>query len=123
MDLSKQRHFNPAALMLAVDDDPQIYLEMCHLFLRTVPELKDTLCVAASQRDMEAIRRQAHSLRGSCILVGAQELSQLLHAAELACIAGNAAEAVGRVEQVAPGLECLLEEIQQTLAASSFSAA
>jgi HPt (histidine-containing phosphotransfer) domain-containing protein len=123
MDLSKQRHFNPAALMLAVGDDPQIYLEMCHLFLRTVPELKSMLCAAASRRDTETIRKQAHSLRGSCMLVGAKELSQLLHAAEQAGIAGNAAEAVGRVEQVAIGLDCLLEEIQQALTASRLSAA
>lgn len=117
MDLSNQRHFNPATLMQAVGDDAQIYLEMCHLFLHTVPELTSALCAAASQYDTDAIRKQAHSLRGSCMLVGAVALSQLLHAAERAGIAGNAAEAAVCAEQAAAGLDCLLEEIRQALPA------
>lgn len=122
MDLSNQRHFNPAALMQAVGDDSHIYREMCHLFLRAVPELTSALSAAASQRDTDGIRKQAHSLRGSCMLVGAVELSELLHAAERAGIAGSVAEAAAWAEQAATGLGCLLEEIRQALTAPGFSA-
>jgi len=102
--------------MHAVSDDWHIYLEMCHLFLRTVPELRSTLCAAASRHDTDAVRRQAHSLRGSCLVVGAVELVELLHEAELAGAKGNVADMVGRVEQAALGLDALLREIQDTLA-------
>jgi HPt (histidine-containing phosphotransfer) domain-containing protein len=119
MDISKQRHFRPAALMHAVSDDQQIYLEMCHLFLRTVPELRSTLCAAASRHDTEAVRRQSHSLRGSCLVVGAVELAQLLNEAERAGIEGNVADMVARVGQVALGLDGLLREIRDALITSS----
>jgi len=101
--------------MHAVSDDQQIYLEMCHLFLRSVPELRGTLCDAASRHDTEAVRRQAHSLRGSCLVVGAVELVQLLQEAERAGIEGSVADMVARVGQVALGLDVLLEEIQDAL--------
>nr|WP_217345698.1 Hpt domain-containing protein [Noviherbaspirillum sp. L7-7A]MBV0880017.1 Hpt domain-containing protein [Noviherbaspirillum sp. L7-7A] len=101
--------------MHAVSGDQQIYLEMCHLFLRTVPELRRTLCDAASRHDTEAVRRQAHSLRGSCLVVGALELVQLLHEAERSGIKGNVADMVARVGQAALGLDALIEEIQEAL--------
>lgn len=123
MDLSKQRHFRPAVLMHAVCDDQQIYLEMCHLFLRTVPELRSTLCAAAGRNDTEAVRRQAHSLRGSCLVVGAVELAQLLHEAERAGVEGNLVDMAARVEQVALALDGLLVEIQDALAALSGASA
>lgn len=115
MDLSKQRHFRPAALMQAVSDDRQIYLEMCDLFLRTVPELRSMLCAAASRHDTEAVRRQAHSLRGSCLVVGAVELAQWLHEAERAGVEGNVGEMAARVDQVALALDGLLAEIRNAL--------
>jgi HPt (histidine-containing phosphotransfer) domain-containing protein len=119
MDLSKQRHFRPAALMHAVSDDRQIYQEMCDLFLRTVPELRSTLCAAASRQDTEAVRRQAHSLRGSCLVVGAVELARWLHEAERAGVEGNMVEMAARVDQAALALDGLLAEIRSALTAAS----
>lgn len=109
--------------MHAVSDDQQIYLDMCHLFLRTVPELRAALCGAASRHDTEAVCRQAHSLRGSCLVVGAMELVQLLHEAERAGAEGNVAGMVAKVEQVALGLDALLGEIQEALTPSSGASA
>lgn len=48
--------------------------------------------------------------------MGAVELVELLHEAELAGAKGNVADMVGRVEQAALGLDALLREIQDTLA-------
>lgn len=105
--------------MHAVSDDQQTYLEMCELFLRTVPELRSTLCAAASRHDTEVVRRQAHSLRGSCLVVGAVELAQWLHEVERAGAEGNVTEMAARVEQVALALNGLLAEIQSALTPAS----
>lgn len=101
--------------MHAVSDDREIYLEMCDLFLRTVPELRSMLCAAASRHDTEAVRRQAHSLRGSCLVVGAVELAQWLNEAERAGVEGNVGEMAARVDQVALALDGLLAEIRNAL--------
>ena len=105
--------------MHAVDDDRQIYQEMCDLFLRTVPELRSTLCAAASRHDTEAVRRQAHSLRGSCLVVGAVELANWLHEAERASVEGNMVEMAARVDQAALALDGLRAEIRSALIAAS----
>lgn len=111
MDHPEQGQFNPATLMRAVGDDPRIYREMCALFLRTVPDLQRGLHAAADLDDIDTLRRQAHSLRGSCMLVGAEQLCRSLQALERMAAAGQTKEASTLAAQVTAALGGLLEEI------------
>lgn len=115
MIFSKQRYFDPTALLRAVGDDPEIYLEMCRLFLRTAPDLMRELSLAAADANPDAVRRPAHSLRGACMLVSASPLAQALTEVESAANRGRLPDAAGWIDEVAGMLGCLLQEMREAL--------
>jgi CheY-like chemotaxis protein len=59
------------------------------LFLQTVPELIRELGGAVSMRDVPAVKRVAHKLKGTCLSLGANNMAAACHAVELAALQGT----------------------------------
>jgi signal transduction histidine kinase/CheY-like chemotaxis protein len=59
------------------------------LFLRSVPELMNSLSEAMAREDVTDIKRLAHKLKGNCLSLGANKLAAACHAIENAAALGQ----------------------------------
>lgn len=61
--------------------DEQLYFQFCSMFLEELPEIHEKLQTTLDQKDMDALRKHAHYLKGSAAMIGAEQAT--LHASEL----------------------------------------
>jgi 3-isopropylmalate/(R)-2-methylmalate dehydratase large subunit len=73
--------FDAAGCLERYGNDEQLLALSVHTFLQVTPGVLDQLEAAAQAGDAEALRRQAHTVKGSSAMVGAERLS--FHAAQL----------------------------------------
>ncbi len=69
--------------------DLEILAELRDLFMEHVPPLFEEIIQSAASGDMEAISKQAHSLKGACATYGAPRLAMVCKIVELAGRAGD----------------------------------
>ena len=69
--------------------DREIYLEIAHCFADNLPAALDALDAAICDLDMPTATRLAHSLKGNCSTVGAEELRAACLSMEQLCRAAS----------------------------------
>jgi HPt (histidine-containing phosphotransfer) domain-containing protein len=100
----------PTALDLAqlrsiVGDEPARIAEFVEMFVTLTAPLVDEFVHAVTAGDIEATRRAAHKLKGSCGSAGARELAAIGARAERAAQEGDAAALQDCASQIAPALD------------------
>jgi PAS domain S-box-containing protein len=102
-----------AALETAVDD-PVVVDQVISTFLQDGPELVRTLRRSLEQRDLEDLRRAAHTLKSNGRTFGASSLASLSEQLELSAQAGSlegAADLVAQIENEYTRVEGALEVV------------
>ena len=74
--------------MLTVPGEPDVFRDIARVFLDDVPAGLDTLEQALGHRDADAVRRHAHSLRGSALDLGAASMAAVCYSIEHAAGGG-----------------------------------
>jgi histidine phosphotransfer protein HptB len=95
------------AVLERIDNDQELFLEICAIFKNDGPQLVRKLRDALDAGEIVAAIRHAHSLRSSSANIGASELSELAHQAELAGIQGDA----GLIRALLPIIDAMLLEV------------
>lgn len=109
---------DPQVLRRSVGDDNVAFLVLGRIFLDSAPAMFAELQAACAGGNLAAVRSASHRLRGSTLLLGAQQVTALLLAGEQAAMQGQAA-AVRQAEQELRSLfPRLLEEVAACMAAN-----
>lgn len=66
-------------------DDREVYLEIARYFASTLPDSLQALKEALASEQADKARRLAHSLKGNCATVGADDLRAQCYTLELLC--------------------------------------
>ena len=106
--------FDRAQASEATCGDPDLLKEIVGIFLEDCPRMVTELERAVDSGDAEAVRRAAHTLKGSVAVLGAKALAAVAKEAEHHARAGDldaAAAAFARVEEEAKRLVPVLEEL------------
>lgn len=83
MQLQRYQTIDPSYLLATVSGDWEIFRGLGQTFLETAPPIFHNIDVATAANDMDALRRESHSLKGMAAMVGAQALSDLLREVEV----------------------------------------
>ena len=103
------RHTDPRVLFGAIGDDLDGFRALSQTFLDIAPPLCQRLQAAIRAGDSAAALHHAHSLRGSTALVGAAQLSRLLH--EVEALARRGAPALALLPELARLFDAVLHEV------------
>lgn len=95
------------AVLERIDNDQELYVEICAIFKHDGPELVRKLRDAVDAGQIVVAIRHAHSLKSSSANIGAHELSELARQAELA---GNQGDA-GIISALLPVIDAKLHEV------------
>ncbi|MGD0586492.1 MAG: Hpt domain-containing protein [Oryzomonas sp.] len=95
------------AVLERIDNDQELFLEICAIFRNDGPQLVRKLRDAVDAGQIVVAIRHAHSLRSSSANIGASELSELARQAELA---GNQGDA-GIIRALLPIIDAKLLEV------------
>jgi HPt (histidine-containing phosphotransfer) domain-containing protein len=93
--------------MARVEGDRQLLRELITIFRADAPTLMARVMKAASQLDMEALRRAAHALKGSLGTIDAMRAYQVARRLEHAAAEGDIAGAAALVDRLADELSQL----------------
>jgi HPt (histidine-containing phosphotransfer) domain-containing protein len=107
--------FDQEHALSATGDDPELLREIVGLFLEDCPRMIEDLEHAADAADAGALRRAAHTLKGSVAVLGARalaavarEIEELARAGDLEAAEGAVARAREEERRLRPVLERLL---------------
>ena len=106
--------FDRGQAMDATGGDPELLKEIVGIFLEDFPRMVGDLERALDAADAEAVRRAAHTLKGSVAVLGAKALAVAAKDAEDGARTGDldaAMAAFARVEEEAKRLVPVLEEL------------
>jgi two-component system, sensor histidine kinase and response regulator len=99
--------FDVDRAMARVEGDRQLLRELITIFRADAPTLMARVMKAASQLDMEALRRAAHALKGSLGTIDAMRAYQVARRLEHAAAEGDIAGAAALVDRLADELSQL----------------
>ena len=105
--------FDPAVLLDLLDGDAASVAEILAEFLDDVPRQLRALGTALDQGDLDAVRRQAHTIKGASANVGAQALREAAYDVERAAAADDAVAAARLADGVAREFERLREQLSR----------
>ncbi|MCD4776660.1 MAG: Hpt domain-containing protein [Candidatus Aegiribacteria sp.] len=74
-----------SVLMESLGNDKELIKEILELFKDTTPEIVENLDNAANEGNIEEVKRNAHSLKGSAGNIGAKALEESMRNIEAAC--------------------------------------
>jgi len=74
-----------SVLSTSLGDDKELISEILELFANTTPEIIAALDKAADEGNLDAVRKSAHSIKGSAGNIGAVALMQAMREIEDAC--------------------------------------
>ncbi len=106
--------FDRRQAMEATCDDPELLREIVGIFLEDCPRMVGDLRAAVAARNGEALRRGAHTLKGSVEVLGANAVATAAKDVEQLARAGDfagAAAAFARVDEEVKRLVPVLEEL------------
>jgi HPt (histidine-containing phosphotransfer) domain-containing protein len=92
-------------------DDEELLRELAELFLGDCPKLLQRVAEAVRSGDAEAVRKAAHTLKGSVSNFGAADASRLARQLEEMGRAGDLALS----EKTAAELEAAVQQLRQSL--------
>ncbi|QEM68902.1 Hpt domain-containing protein [Geobacter sp. FeAm09] len=95
------------AVLERIDNDQELFVEICAIFKHDGPELARKLRDAVDAGQLVVAIRHAHSLKSSAANIGAYELSELARQAELA---GNQGDA-SIISALLPVIDAKLHEV------------
>ena len=110
---AETRVFDPAVLLDLLGGDAASVAEILAEFLDDVPRQLRALGTALDQGDLEAVRRQAHTVKGASANVGAQALREAAYDVERAAAADDAVAAARLADNVAHEFERLREQLSR----------
>lgn len=93
--------------------DREIYLEIAHYFAGRMRETLGELLGKLNDGDMENATRLAHSLKGNCATIGAEELRTACLALERLCREERREQALAAYAELVPKLLTLRETLLQ----------
>lgn len=97
MNRTVYRAIDPAILMESACD-PVVFQALSQTYLDHAPAIFQQLCAALAKGDLTMASRQAHSLKGMTMLIGASELTTRLQEIETAGRAGRPCDQSGLAE-------------------------
>ena len=87
------------------------------LFIGQEPQAAARLLMLAVEPvDPEEVSKQAHALKSMCLSAGAARVAEICEAIEKSAKAGQTADALQRLPDLAPKLDATLAEMQRRLA-------
>jgi HPt (histidine-containing phosphotransfer) domain-containing protein len=95
------------AVLERIDNDQELFDEICDIFRSDGPELVRRLREAVEAGEIPVAIRHAHSLRSSSANIGANELSELAHQAERVGKGGDLRE----LHDLLPLIDAQLNEV------------
>ena len=102
-------------LRQATAKDPSVLLELCNEYLAEARATVRQLREAVTSQDAGSIRERAHYLKGSSLMIGAQDLSQQCAALEKMGRDSNLGEAKETLEQAIVALDAVENELRKEL--------
>ena len=102
-------------LRQATAKDPSVLLELCNDYLAEARATVRQLREAVTSQDAGSIRERAHYLKGSSLMIGAQDLSQQCAALEKMGRDSNLGEAKQTLEQAIVALDAVENELRKEL--------
>jgi len=91
--------------------DQEILAELRDLFMEHVPPLVEEIIQSAATGDMDAISKQAHSLKGACATYGAPRLAMVCKIVELSGRAGDNDKVQAHIDHLRQEYEAVCENI------------
>lgn len=95
------------ALLERIGGDEDLIQVILQVFLEETPEIINALKLALDQDDIAGAKIQAHTLKGSCANVSAENLRALAYDIEKACREEDLAQAKTVFEQVPEAISAL----------------
>ena len=89
MSAARYHHIDPAVLMRSVAGDLDTFRSLSQVYLAIAPPALARMRAARAAGDQRALAHESHALKGSAMLVGAQDLCALLQRIELQAGAGG----------------------------------
>lgn len=105
-------HINPEPLLDAMDGDADACRHMFNTFAQSAPATYARLDQAIAVANLDAVRREAHSLKSSTALVGADTLTALLKNIELQTRSEPAQSGSVQRAELAQLFNAVLEEVR-----------
>jgi PAS domain S-box-containing protein len=105
--------FDPAVLLDLLGGDAEAVEEILAEYLEDVPRQMKALDTALGEGDLEAARRQAHTVKGASANVGAKALRAVAYDVERAAAGGDAAGARALADSLAREFERLEERLRR----------
>jgi HPt (histidine-containing phosphotransfer) domain-containing protein len=100
-----------SVLASSLGDDRELINEIYDLFRNTTDELIESLEKAAEDGDLGAVKRYAHSIKGSSANIGANALQHSMIEIEAVCTGENSAEVLEMVRLSKVEYSALLNEL------------
>lgn len=101
------------AVLTRIDNDHELYDEICDIFLDDAPEIVRRLKDAISSGEILVATRHAHSLKSVSANIGATAMSELAHHAEIAGRNSNLKAMGNHIPLIEQELAELLKELKQ----------
>jgi CheY-like chemotaxis protein len=98
-----------------VDGDPELLEEIASLFLESCPAWLDDLRRGIAESDVDAVRRAAHTLKGSAASFAARPLVESALRVERLGASGDLAAVAPAVQELESQVEALAEELRSLL--------
>jgi HPt (histidine-containing phosphotransfer) domain-containing protein len=107
------RVFDPTVLLDLLGGDAASVAEILGEFLEDVPRQLQALRAAFDDGELDAVRRQAHTVKGASANVGAEALRGAAYAVECAAAEGDAVAAAALADGVVREFERLRERVSR----------
>ncbi len=101
-----------ALRQLEEDSEPFPISEMIEIFIEEAQKHRKIICGALRAKDVETLRKEAHSVKGSAATFGTKRLRQIASEVEVSCIEKNEEQAM----QVAGGIPTMIDASLEALA-------
>jgi signal transduction histidine kinase/DNA-binding NarL/FixJ family response regulator len=109
-----------AALLERLDGDESFMRELLGIFIEEVPGRSEAFRKAVGERNLEALQKQSHALKGSSLSLCANPLGAAAGTVEASCIAARKPRAA--IEILFPGIAERVEALIELIATTSEAA-
>ena len=110
--------FDPAGLLRRAGDDWSLAREVINMFLDDTPEVLSQMLEAITRKDLKAVERAAHRIKGAAANLEAPDLANIAFEIEQAASEGKISDAgVARLQKSMDELKVTLQTLMQSIAA------
>jgi CheY-like chemotaxis protein len=110
--------FDPAGLLRRAGDDWSLAREVINMFLEDTPEVLSQMLEAITRKDLKAVERAAHRIKGAAANLEARDLANIAFEIEQAAGEGKISDGdVARLQKGMDELKITLQMLMQSIAA------